>query len=109
MNPRTANTAINCLDAIDDLARKMFDVLTGGTAVEHDLRNALQGCAYIQLEAECHPRRGELERHLEALKTSLDALAAPRLRPGDSKTRRLQRVLSSTNSLRQCLNDEAAN
>lgn len=108
MNPRSANTAIHCLDAIDDLARRMFDVLTGGPAVEHDLRNALQGCAYIQLEAECHPRRGELERHLESLKTSLEGLAAPRLRPGDSKTRRLQRVLSATTELRRCLASETA-
>lgn len=107
MDPRNANTAIQCLDAIDDLARRMFDALTGGIAVEHELRNARQGCAYIRIEAECHPRRGEVERHLELLKTSLDALAAPRLRPGDSKTRRLQRALSSTSALRKCLGGEA--
>lgn len=108
MNPRTVNTAVNCLDAIDELARKMFDVLTGGAAVEHDLRNALQGCAYIQLEAERHPRRSELQRHLAAVESSLEALATPRLRPGDSKTRRLQRLLSSTQEMRRCFTGEAS-
>lgn len=106
MNQKPTRAALDCLDAIDATARRMFDVLTGGPAVEHDRNNALQACTYLEFELRTHTRREELERQFELLKTNLDALAARQLLAGDSKTRRLQRVLSATAAIRQTLVEE---